>query len=500
MALSCGLARLKEACTLHDICVLAASGPDARDDAAAAALLRCLLGGDSRGCPELMVLLTKHALMLHCTAAAWQEGLEATVKTLAHGTGIKVEAFVLPAGQTADQAHGFKIEAARVMLKRAATDGAVQLAGGASLEAAATDWPILRAAMHMDESPPAASPAAAAAAGLLGHAARSVDAAAVGEGGWVKCGVEAAVAGWAGLLGRLEKAGDAYERGEITELQLAAAATKSARKAAGLPEAEGAPAVAGQTPMAADECGVWAGAHSAKWAEDVPRKRQLRTLGDGGGRALHLVARLSGGAVRCARTVFLSNGAVPHHWQHRVFSDGSVFDPIVEDEVPEVDRAADVLRLMVLYGALARAVSDVAAAVAAACPAHLDNARAAAALHSSLASANLSEHLPEGFDVSGGHSSLGHSVAGTQDGGRFRRSPRTPTSPSSGGFAPPPPPPLPSRARQRWPRWRSRPRPTGSCTWSRRGWRPPPRAPSSSRRAMCSTGGATPRRSRRCRC
>ena len=48
------------------------------------------------------------------------------------------------------------------------------------------------------------------------------------------------------------------------------------------------------------------------------------------------IARLAdpaGSAVSCARTVLLSNGRVPHHWQHRVFSDGEVFDPIVEDDV-----------------------------------------------------------------------------------------------------------------------------------------------------------------------
>ena len=36
-----------------------------------------------------------------------------------------------------------------------------------------------------------------------------------------------------------------------------------------------------------------------------------------------------GSGLSVARTVFLSNGRLPHHWQHRVFSDGEVRSPLM---------------------------------------------------------------------------------------------------------------------------------------------------------------------------
>ena len=45
-----------------------------------------------------------------------------------------------------------------------------------------------------------------------------------------------------------------------------------------------------------------------------------------------------------------------------------VMEPIVEDAVPDVDRADETLRLMRLYGLLAAAVTQAAAALAAAAP------------------------------------------------------------------------------------------------------------------------------------
>jgi hypothetical protein len=35
-----------------------------------------------------------------------------------------------------------------------------------------------------------------------------------------------------------------------------------------------------------------------------------------------------GSGLSVARTIFLSNGRLPHHWQHRVFSDGEVRTPM----------------------------------------------------------------------------------------------------------------------------------------------------------------------------
>ena len=129
--------------------------------------------------------------------------------------------------------------------------------------------------------------------------------------------------------------------------------------------------------------------------------------------ALHLTVRLVDprhrSAVGAARTVFLSNGKVPHHWQHRVFSDGEVFDPIVEDEVPEVERAGETLRLMNLYGRLVRAVHAAAARLAEAAAgggggeaaAGAAAAAAAAELRRLLQEAIEATLLPKGFDADG---------------------------------------------------------------------------------------------------
>jgi hypothetical protein len=48
-------------------------------------------------------------------------------------------------------------------------------------------------------------------------------------------------------------------------------------------------------------------------------------------------------------------------------------EPIVEDAVPDVDRADETLRLMRLYGLLAAAVTQAAAALAAAAPTLLND-------------------------------------------------------------------------------------------------------------------------------
>ena len=50
-----------------------------------------------------------------------------------------------------------------------------------------------------------------------------------------------------------------------------------------------------------------------------------------------------------------------------------VMEPIVEDAVPDVDRADETLRLMRLYGLLAAAVTQAAAALAAAAPTLLND-------------------------------------------------------------------------------------------------------------------------------
>jgi hypothetical protein len=78
-----------------------------------------------------------------------------------------------------------------------------------------------------------------------------------------------------------------------------------------------------------------------------------------------------------------------------------VFDPIVEDDVPDVDRADETIRLMTLYGLLA-AAADAAAAAAITSPKEQSPSREelSGLLHQRLMAAR-DEHglLPPSFDV-----------------------------------------------------------------------------------------------------
>ena len=155
----------------------------------------------------------------------------------------------------------------------------------------------------------------------------------------------------------------------LAETALKAASTKaSASLQAAVGDASAASSVASPAALLdGGAAGVWAGVRSLKAAGDPSKKRQLRMSGVSNTPALHLVARVTdpaGSGVSVARTLFLSNGRAPHHWQHRVFSDGEVFDPIVEDDLPQVDRSDETIRYMTLYGILAAAASAAAAGAA----------------------------------------------------------------------------------------------------------------------------------------
>ena len=162
---------------------------------------------------------------------------------------------------------------------------------------------------------------------------------------------------------------------QVTEVSLSEAMCKALGAPPAPPPATGEVAISpasGEVAIspASGESGVWAGVGTARCGLQPARRRQLRMCasqtasicihalhacvhashtyirtymymlacdmyrcGPSSTAAMHLVARLSdpfGSGISATRTLFLSNGVVPHHWQHRVFSDGEVFDPIVE--------------------------------------------------------------------------------------------------------------------------------------------------------------------------
>lgn len=347
-ALSATLARLVSASSSTGCAFVAAGGKDAfTGDATATHLLDYVLGTlpqEARDAvqEELILVVTPSAILIHCTALPWLESLlPALEDTAREADNLIVDAYVpeLPA-ETADAASDFKLEAFRAMLKRAASEASAIVAGSTPLPLAgpkdASWWPLLFAATlgAPVEGPVSQTVDPAAAAATLELAMRSVEAAALGPGGWVHSAVHAITAGWQGLLARVAKVSDAYDRGEMSEAGLSEAMVKAMVKATASATAS---VTAGVAPAAADATfGVWAGTGTALCGRKPPRRRQLRMSGACSCPSLHLIARLvapHSDGLSAARTLFLSNGKVPHHWQHRVFSDGEVFDPIVEDEV-----------------------------------------------------------------------------------------------------------------------------------------------------------------------
>ncbi len=371
------LARLRAAAAETGTAFAAAGGADGVN-VALLSYAFSTLPGDCWAAPdaELVLVVTPQTVLVHCSAAAWEAGVGGALEDEADGVEdiLDVEAYVPPPGASTEEAADFKLESLRAMLERAATEAVRVLAGGQQLlprspdsEEACAGWPLLQIATS--NAPPLPLPTGgarmpvdvSAARRLLRRAMRSVDAAALTPGGWVGSRVDTVAAGWRGWLGRVAKAGDAYDRQEMSEQGLVDATLKAMAKA--LTEADIAAAAASKagtlvtvmaTPastapptsvaapavlsLSADGTGtgVWAGTGTAGFGRQPARRRPLRMCGAASVPALHLIVRLAdprGSGLSATRTVFLSNGRLPHHWQHRIFSDGEVFDPIVEDAV-----------------------------------------------------------------------------------------------------------------------------------------------------------------------
>ena len=357
-----GLARLRSVAASLDCAVLAAGGPDANDPDGSALLSFAFPHVDIE---DVVLMVAPSGILLYCPPAVWAGALQPALEDATDADSqalLNITAYVPEPGLSEHGELDFKLQAVQTMVDLCATETSMLLAGFAPLSEAASRWPLLRAMMVESVPFPTAGPAkeaaAAAAAAQLRVAMRSLDAAACEHDGWAGRGAAAVASGWSALQVRLGRAGDAYDRGELSELGLAEIMLRAAAVSAGVEAAAMEPSAVS---------GVWAGVRSARAGLEPSRRRQLRLSGPSTTPALHAVVRIedpAGSGVAAARSLCLSNGAVPHHWQHRVFSDGEVFDPIVEDEVPSVERADETIRLLALYGALARAVADAAAELA----------------------------------------------------------------------------------------------------------------------------------------
>ena len=402
------LCRLHAWSKRHACAVVAVADEDSFEDPAATALLRFIFGDveDLGSRPELVLVVTPHRVQLHCSASAL-DGARALL--VASGSPVPVDVFC-PGPQLSldsDAVLDFKLEATRRMLHGAREEAPSLLAGLSPLAEAATRWPLLRAASLGDaamERPAAGSTQKAAAA--LHVLLRSVGQDALHREGGVGSRALRVSSGFSRLVKLMDRVESTHEMRELTEKRLDAAL----RGADALFEAP----PAGSTPPAEDlPCGVWLGARTELSLEQPGGKKlPVRASGPHSRAGRHMIARLSdGGGLAATRTFFLSNGRVCHHWQHRVFPDGDVLEPLVEDEVPEVDGAAGVQRAMRLYCELIAAAADVVAAVAARAPDALAEHEAASILQRRISAAKEAGLLPARYDVAANaRVRLGHAL------------------------------------------------------------------------------------------
>ena len=402
------LCRLHAWSKRHACAVVAVADEDSFEDPTATALLRFIFGDveDLGSRPELVLVVTPHRVQLHCSASAL-DGARALLVT--SGSPVPVDVFC-PGPQLSldsDAVLDFKLEATRRMLHGARDEAPSLLAGLSPLAEAATRWPLLRAASLGDatmERPAAGSTQKAAAA--LHMLLRSVGQDALHCEGGVGSRALRVSSGFSRLVKLMDRVESTHEMRELTEKRLDAAL----RGADALFEAP----PAGSTPPPEDlPCGVWLGARTELSLEQPGGKKlPVRASGPHSRAGRHMIARLSdGGGLAATRTFFLSNGRVCHHWQHRVFPDGDVLEPLVEDEVPEVDGAAGVQRAMRLYCELIAAAADVVAAVAARAPDALADHEAASILQHRISAAKEAGLLPARYDVAANaRVRLGHAL------------------------------------------------------------------------------------------
>jgi len=379
--------RLARWCDVNACALLVVAGADALDDAASAKALAFVTGMGEReevnsAQGELVMLVTANRVLLHCPAAHWVQ-IQHTVEQ----SGVPHDVFT-PAAHVAaagEAALDFKLEACRALIAHAAAASLPVLAGARPLAGAAFTWPILRAvfcAAPPPLPPPFAPAATAAAAASLHQLLRSMLDADLDADHPLSASARGLEARWAALFRCLDRAAEEESLLSLTEKRLESALCDAPQPSGRAPTALPPPPA---PLLLLGETRVRLGVRSR---DESGKRYPGHTAGLDRSAALHLVARAvdhnTGLAV--ARTLFFSNGRPPHHWQHRVFPDGEVLEPLVEDDVGEVEYSGRTARLLQLYCALVAAARDIAAAAAAACPAELSDADALRILTGRLAS------------------------------------------------------------------------------------------------------------------
>ena len=277
---------LAQLCQEHNVCVLAVGGADGAHDASSKLLLRLVFGDQPDLQRDGILLVTAAAVHVHCSDAAWaMSGLLASCATPAH---VYCAPGSAPPGS--DEAIAFKLATAQRMISRFVA--APLITGTQPLRS----WPLLRV-VGADASIKAGSAAAGMAVQQLLFSC---------GGGACELASGRIARRWEEML----RGADRFAEDDNVDALNEAALEPLLCRDGG------------------DGSCVRVGTRTAALLTDEetkPSRRAARSTGRDRRNALHLVAVAGDGAVpglRAARSCFLSNGVVPHHWQHRVFPDG----------------------------------------------------------------------------------------------------------------------------------------------------------------------------------
>ena len=317
-----GLARF---CAANRCALLFAVGSDAPDGEAAAAAI-ALIGVKPGHDTECVALVTPDRVLLCSSESHWAAMKNSRMPASTHNT-----VFVAPASDTTAT---WRAQAVGRMLEYAAAIDLPVVAGLSTkcLDVALSAWPLLRG-VGPGRLPPPMPQVEAAASALLALLDRGA------ASNRLARGASLLERSWEGLLRAIDSA--ARREGSLSSLTEA--------------QLERTAADAADSTATTVRLGI-------RTRDESGKRYAVHSAGKDRAHALHLTARATDAqtGLSVARTLFLSNGAAPHHWQHRVFPDGEVLPPLVEDEVGEVECAARTARLMRLYCTLVAVAREVA--------------------------------------------------------------------------------------------------------------------------------------------
>ena len=298
------------------------------------------------------MLLSGRKLLLHLSPSLW-----ASLEPVLGQSGVPLEVLLSSVLEPLDA----RLEACRAMLCAAERERLPVLAGQQTLAAAAASVPLLRAAcqiMPPTIQAPLAPERVVATNASLTALMRAVLDHKLDPTHALMASARGLEGRWAALFMYLDRAAEDEDLLSLTESRLEAVLCEHPQGC----DPQGAPSLLfpGETVV---RIGLRTGDETAK-------KYPAHSAGTGRSPAVHLTVRAVDHrtGVASARTLFLSNCRPPHHWQHRVFPDGEVLEPLLEDEVGEVELGNRTARLMQLYCTIVAAARAAATAAAAAYP------------------------------------------------------------------------------------------------------------------------------------